>query len=431
VWPLETLGAGEGDHPMVLVPAGAYPYGSDPARDPARFADEEADDAPRALPAFYVETFEYPDRRDEPPLASVSWRDARALCDARGRRLCTEPEWEAACEGPAGAVYGYGDAFAGGTCAAGDPAGAIALSGAYDKCVSPFGAFDLPGNLSEWTLGAWTKAAGKVVARSGAFASEPRVLRCANRIPKGPDEKSPRFGFRCCLSVDAAGVRPGEDVDGDRGESYVWSDGAAVYPKPDRHAGVELGKLRARTRVVPVEIVNLPDGNYGLIRVETPIGGGWMDVDALAPWLRVDLDGDGAAELVLVRPAPCTKKPAKCDGELVVGEGTGAGTTVALPGLGGLRPSTLELHSYGSGASSVRFLAVSADDFVVFYRLDGDRTARLASYRATHLRVTVQFPAAEDPAPLTIHVFDGEWDGSTGHIIEILYEWDGTALTEF
>jgi formylglycine-generating enzyme required for sulfatase activity len=35
------------------------------------------------------------------PAIGISWEKAKAACEAAGKRLCTEPEWVAACQGAA------------------------------------------------------------------------------------------------------------------------------------------------------------------------------------------------------------------------------------------------------------------------------------------------------------------------------------------
>ena len=45
---------------------------------------------------FYIDRYEYPNRRGSLPRVSVTWTEAQSLCRALGKRLCTEAEWERA-----------------------------------------------------------------------------------------------------------------------------------------------------------------------------------------------------------------------------------------------------------------------------------------------------------------------------------------------
>lgn len=58
--------------------------------------------------AFCVDRFEYPNVVGELPRTLTSWTQARELCAADGKRLCTEDEFNFACEGPEMLPYVYG-----------------------------------------------------------------------------------------------------------------------------------------------------------------------------------------------------------------------------------------------------------------------------------------------------------------------------------
>ncbi|RMH43476.1 MAG: hypothetical protein D6689_05020, partial [Deltaproteobacteria bacterium] len=152
------------------------------------------------------------------PWRSVTWSQAAAACAAAGKRLCTEAEWQAACEGPSATAYPYGDAYAPNACNGDDydpdcapPDDDVCLpSGtaygcpppASSACVSAFGAFDLSGNVKEWTA---TQVSASPVAyriRGGAYDSVASGLTCQFDFVSGSDTFSfPNLGFRCCADT--------------------------------------------------------------------------------------------------------------------------------------------------------------------------------------------------------------------------------------
>lgn len=112
------------------------------------------------------------------PQGYIDGDTAAAACAAAGKRLCDDDEWLRACRGAAGHVYPYGDALEPGTCndaraqhpaveyfGTNDPSiwsqlgnpcilqvpDGVQTTGAHVGCVSDDGAFDMVGNLHEWT----------------------------------------------------------------------------------------------------------------------------------------------------------------------------------------------------------------------------------------------------------------------------------------
>jgi protein-disulfide isomerase/uncharacterized membrane protein/peroxiredoxin len=172
-----------------------------------------------SLPAVAIDAFEA--SLDGPkavshagvePARSVSWFEAKAACEASGKRLCTEKEWDAACTGhpPAdddhngryddeeltGRKYGYAGERLEGACAdARDPrAPRELLTGNHPKCGTPEGVYDLVGGVKEWVgLTPATSA-----AKGGSYASG-ESARCGYvRDDLAPDWKDTQTGFRCC-----------------------------------------------------------------------------------------------------------------------------------------------------------------------------------------------------------------------------------------
>ena len=84
---------------MVWVPAGTLRAGS-AIDDVPRVADAEMPGVDVALGGFYIDVLPFPDEQGAIPSTNVSREEAATLCQSKGKRLCSELEWERACKGP-------------------------------------------------------------------------------------------------------------------------------------------------------------------------------------------------------------------------------------------------------------------------------------------------------------------------------------------
>ncbi|MDP1823885.1 MAG: bifunctional serine/threonine-protein kinase/formylglycine-generating enzyme family protein [Archangium sp.] len=176
---------------MRLVAAGPFKMGTAPG-DPMMGFDEKALTSVD-VPGFCVDIFEYPNKRGVAPTASVGFADAKRLCEAQGKRLCSEAEWEKSCKGPGGAKWPYGNSFDANTCNTEDDIGdsrSLSPGGRFAKCRSGYGVADLSGNVAEWTSDRMIKG--------GSFASGDYAVRCSARKNGASFAKSSEVGFRCC-----------------------------------------------------------------------------------------------------------------------------------------------------------------------------------------------------------------------------------------
>jgi formylglycine-generating enzyme len=183
--------------PTASIPAGKLVAGTACGDHPRLPAEELAGEAVD-MGAFDIDAYPYPDDPSSPPLTGVSRDEATKLCEARGRRLCTELEWERACKGPANTRYEYGDRFDPKACPTGH--GAAPAPSAFEKCASGFGVHATHGFAWEWTAGDWKrgKEEGKGVLRGG-FGNQPYAhMRCSGAREENPAAKDRSVGFRCC-----------------------------------------------------------------------------------------------------------------------------------------------------------------------------------------------------------------------------------------
>lgn len=122
---------------------------------------------------FCIDRFEYPNVAGQRPMSWMSWWDSKAACESQGKRLCEKQEWTFACEGEEMRPLPYGDGYHRDPTACNidnsvpddvkdiqqvsrhDSAegraldDVLVLSGSMPRCVSPFGVYDMVGNVDE------------------------------------------------------------------------------------------------------------------------------------------------------------------------------------------------------------------------------------------------------------------------------------------
>jgi formylglycine-generating enzyme required for sulfatase activity len=224
---------------MVLIPAGEFLMGAEDGLPDARpmhqtylssyWIDqyEVTNERYRACvlsgvcsPPKDSQAFEDP-RRAQHPATNLTWSQARTFCQWAGRRLPTEAEWEKAARGTDGRRYPWGNSveavkgrLKGGDLRAGGN-GTVPV-GSQPETASPYGVFDLVGNVWEWVKDwyaedFYTTAPSRDpqgplrgsfrVLRGGDWSQSVLELRASYR---GWDEMTywgPTLGFRCADDV--------------------------------------------------------------------------------------------------------------------------------------------------------------------------------------------------------------------------------------
>ena len=174
---------------------------------------------------FCIDQYEYPNKAGEKPQVMVSWNQAKQVCANEGKRLCGESEWTLACEGSERLPYPYGYARNPEACNIDRPhpepnerlladprtrdAEVARLdqrdpSGANESCVSPFGAFDMTGNVDEWVVNE-SGHPHKSGLKGGYWG--PVRDRC-RPMTTAHDENFEfyQIGFRCCAGPTPQGA---------------------------------------------------------------------------------------------------------------------------------------------------------------------------------------------------------------------------------
>lgn len=155
------------------------------------------------------------------PVINLTWDQAQAYCAYRGGRLPTEAEWEIAArydpESGTMRTYPWGTQSPNASRAnyKGRGIGDVMEVGQHPDGASPYGVYDLSGNVAEWVLdwyGPYNRqerlnpvgpqTGSQRVVRGGSFASDAEGIRGGVRAKQSPGIENPEVGFRCVLPSD-------------------------------------------------------------------------------------------------------------------------------------------------------------------------------------------------------------------------------------
>ncbi len=142
------------------------------------------------------------------PVVNVSWFDAKAYADWKGKRLPTEAEWEYAARGTVSSVYPWGDDWSPDKANLKESGKSKPEAvGSYPQDESWCKARDVAGNVAEWVFDTQHPYPGSAVSndpraniyRGGSFDTSKEVLVITRRWFEPPGRRFPHVGFRCAM----------------------------------------------------------------------------------------------------------------------------------------------------------------------------------------------------------------------------------------
>ena len=178
--------------------------------------------------SFDSANYDVPDVINRMPVVEVTWYGAKADCEALGRRMPTEAEWELAAKGVEGNIYPWGNDWNSANAWTSRSAADDAEEGGPVAVDSfPLGrslysdAFNMAGNVAEW-VSDWydagyyfeAEAVGpdpvgpplgdEKVVRGGSWPDVPFFSRTVHRQSQRPGDPTAWLGFRCASDPESA-----------------------------------------------------------------------------------------------------------------------------------------------------------------------------------------------------------------------------------
>ena len=155
-------------------------------------------------PRLYVDYFDNPEF-DDYPVTFVDWWDAFAYAKWAGKDLPLEIEWEKAARGIDGRIFPFGNDYDSQRCNTDESnVGKLTPVHFYVQGVSPYGCYDMSGNVWEWCADDFYREQPNrlKVVKGGSFRRGQNKAMTFACNPRGPAERWISRGFRCVRRIN-------------------------------------------------------------------------------------------------------------------------------------------------------------------------------------------------------------------------------------
>ncbi len=214
---LEAIGDSQVRHPMdggLMVKVDGGVFLSGPSNTPVWLPDFYIDAHPvsnRDYSSFVAATGHIPPQhwKDgrcpgdllEHPVVFVTWNDARDYAEWAGKELPLSQQWEKAARGTRGSVYPWGDQPTPAKCNVRENGvGGTTPGDCYQSGVSPYGVYDMCGNIWEWCF--TETRPGRHELKGGAWTSPFNRATPSSFNDAAATMCDDDTGFRCVTSAE-------------------------------------------------------------------------------------------------------------------------------------------------------------------------------------------------------------------------------------
>lgn len=197
---------------MRWIPAGSFLYGSKGERRTTQgFAIDEfpvtnskylqiAQKYQLKIPR-HLRDASFAEAKANHPVVGLTQREAAEFCIRLGCDLPTEEEWQRAARGDEGFLYPWGNDYNSTKCNTRESARFdTSPVDDYKSGRSPFGIWDMAGNVWEWTSTAAPD--GLILVKGGSWFDVPAFVRCDRALTARADFPCSSIGFRCIWRPD-------------------------------------------------------------------------------------------------------------------------------------------------------------------------------------------------------------------------------------